>query len=219
MIVAKIIDNFTLMAKLSSLLLLLFVSSWLTSCDNSAQSAPDPFTTSTMWIYSSTSYDAGGNPTLSTDTLTIKSSRISDSKKYLTFSDDSYGTLEANGSDWVLKELNPMGAICSLVQIPPHVGDTISKIPSVPTKLDGKVVNATLSMYVKDVNIATTVVVGTFSCIVIELDLTSVATTNFIKELQYISPSHGVVLRESYTVDSKTGTSKLLYRSQLTSLK
>jgi hypothetical protein len=187
----------------------------IASCKNSTQTTPDDFTSSTSWIYSDNNFDSTDKVVSSqTDTVTIISSNISNSQKTLNFSDSSNIVLSANGSTWILLQFNPSSALCVFSAFPGIAGDTISKTTNIPLKINGKVSQGTIVTFIKDVNVSVTVPAGNFSCTIYEMDI-FVNGIIEAKILTYVSGSVGVVQKDYYLLNAKTGALYLSERRQL----
>jgi hypothetical protein len=172
-----------------------------------------------MWIYLDDTFNADGSSlTSSQDSVTIISSFISNSQKNISFNDSSELTLSADGSSWTLEQFTPAPTLCSLSPFPGIAGDTISKITGIPLKINGYVYAGKIIVLLSGINTSVTVPIGSFSCSVYEIDI-FVGDTIALRTLIYVSGSAGVVQKEYYAFDPKSGNLYLSERKRLIYLK
>ena len=172
-----------------------------------------------MWIYLDDSLNANGSSlTSSQDTVTIISSFISNSQKNISLSDSTGLTLSADGTSWMLEQFTPASTLSILSPFPGIAGDTISKITGIPLKINGYVYAGKIIVLLSSINTSVTVPIGSFSCSVYEMDV-FVGDTIIGKTLMYVSGSAGVVQKEYYAFDSKSGNLYLWQRKRLIYLK
>lgn len=199
-------------------LLSVFVALCLFGCKSTTgpTSSPNNFTIGDSSIYSYQTFDINGQQGATTyDTVSIVSTNTIGGKKQFVLSNGAIIVLDSNGAG-TISEYIEADLLLAYV-IPSRRGDTLFKGDTIPVKIGGVVGLAMLLLTAGNPDTVITVPAGVFHTAVFDLAMIFISdptmrTTGKI----FISPSEGIIQRESFTTELAT---KNLYLANLLQLK